>query len=467
MRQFLTVLALATSLFAPASAASRPDQAAFRALYKELVETNTTLSQGSCTLAAERMAARLKSAGFKDADLRLFSVPEHPKDGGLVAVLAGSDPKAKAILLLAHIDVVEAKREDWTRDPFILVEENGYFYGRGSFDDKTHAAIFTDTLMRLKQAGARLRRPLKLALTCGEETGGAFNGAEWLAREHKDWIDAAFALNEGSVGVRNANGKAVSLGMQAGEKVYQDFRIEATNPGGHSSKPRPDNAITSLAAALVRLGEYEFPVQFNDTTRAYFTETAKLSEPEAGAAMSRLLANAQDHEANAIVSKDATFHSMLRTTCVATRLDGGHANNALAQRAGANINCRMFPGDPIANVQAQLVKAIGDASISVAATGEISPTPAPPPLTPLVLDTAKTIAKKYFPGVPILPAMATGATDGRFLNAAGIATYGVPGRFSDPDGNGVHGLNERKSVDGLYVERDYLFDLIQAYANSK
>lgn len=467
MRQFLSVAVLTISLLAPATAAIRPDQAAFRALYKELVETNTTLSQGSCTLAAERMAARLKSAGFKDADLRLFSVPEHPKDGGLVAVLLGSDPKAKAILLLAHIDVVEAKREDWTRDPFTLVEENGNFYGRGTTDDKAHAAIFTDTLIRLKQAGTRLRRPLKLALTCGEETGGAFNGAEWLSAQHKDWIDAAFALNEGSVGIRDANGKAISLGMQAGEKVYQDFRIEATNPGGHSSRPRPDNAITSLAVALVRLGAYEFPVQFSDTTRAYFAETAKLTEPEVGAAMRRLLANPLDNQANAIVSKDAIFHSMLRTTCVATRLDGGHANNALAQRAGANINCRMFPGDSIANVQAQLVKAIGDATISVTADGDISPTPAPPPLTPLVYDTAKKIAKKYFPGVPMLPAMATGASDGRFLNAVGIPTYGVPGRFSDPDGNGEHGLNERKSVEGLYVERDYLFDLIQAYANSK
>jgi acetylornithine deacetylase/succinyl-diaminopimelate desuccinylase-like protein len=258
----------------------------------------------------------------------------------LVATLSGTDSKAKAILLLAHIDVVEAKREDWTRDPFVLIEENGYFYGRGSSDDKAQAAIFTDTLVRLKQAGTKLRRPLKLALTCGEETGGAFNGANWLVTEHKDWIDAQFALNEGSVGLRDASGKKLSLGIQAGEKVYQDFRIEASNPGGHSSRPRPDNAIYSLAAALVRIGQYEFPVQFTDTTRAYFTETAKLSGGEAGAAMMRLIANPNDLEASAIVSKDPTYHSMLRTTCVATRLDGGHANNALAQRAGANINCR-------------------------------------------------------------------------------------------------------------------------------
>ena len=467
MRIRLIAAMVAACIAASASAEIRPDQAAFRGLYKELVETNTTLSTGSCTLAAERMATRLKGAGFADADLRLFSVPEHPKDGGLVATLAGTDLKAKAILLLAHIDVVEAKREDWTRDPFVLVEEDGWFYGRGTSDDKTHAAIFTDTFIRLKTAGTKLRRPLKLALTCGEETGGAFNGAQWLATTHKDWIDAAFALNEGSVGIRDASGKPVSLGMQAGEKVYQDFRIEATNPGGHSSRPRPDNAITSLAAALVRLGSYEFPVQFSDTTRAYFTATAKLKGGAAGAAMIKLLAEPGDLAANAEVSKDPTFHSMLRTTCVATRLDGGHANNALAQRAGANVNCRMFPGDSVDKVRAQLVAAIADPGLTVAPTGELSPTPPPPPLTSQVFGTAKTLAAKHFPRVPMLPAMSTGATDGRFLNSAGIPTYGVPGRFSDPDGNGVHGLNERKSVAGLYAERDYLFELIQLYAKGR
>ena len=451
----------------PVAAEIRPDQVEFRGLYKELVETNTTISSGSCTLAAERMAARLKAAGFRDSDIRMFGVADHPKEGGLIATLPGTDAKAKAILLLSHLDVVEAQRADWTRDPFVLVEENGYFYGRGASDDKAHGAIFTDTMIRLKKAGTKLRRPLKLALTCGEETVGVFNGAEWLSKEHKDWIDAEFALNEGSIGIRDKDGKPVSLGMQAGEKVYQDFRVEAVNPGGHSSRPRPDNAIYDLATALVRIGKYEFPAQFSDTTRAYFTETAKLIGGETGAAMLRLIANPGDREANAIVSRHATYHSMLRTTCVATRLDGGHANNALAQRAGANVNCRMFPGDRIEDVHAQLAKAIADPSVTVVPTGAISPTPLPPPLTSLVYGTAKTLAARHFPGVPMLPAMATGATDGRFLNSAGIPTYGVPGRFSDPDGNGVHGLNERKSVAGLYAERDYLFDLIQAYANSK
>lgn len=473
----MRVLVLAAALLAvpasmvlpasPAAAAERPDQTAFKAIYKELIETNTTVSAGSCTLAAEKMAARLKAAGYPDSDIRLFSgPPERPQDGGLVAVLPGRDPAARAILLLSHLDVVEAKRADWERDPFVMVEENGWFYGRGASDDKTHGAIFTDTMIRLKAAGkpqkSALRRTLKLALTCGEE-GGPFNGAEWLVKNHKDWIDAEFALNEGSVGIRDAAGKRISLGFQAGEKVYQDFRLEARNPGGHSSRPRPDNAIYELAAALVRLGRYEFPVQFSDTTRAYFTETAKLVGGEAGAVMSRLLANPGDAEANAIVSRDPAWHSMLRTTCVATLLDGGHANNALAQRAGANVNCRMFPGDSVEKVQGQIAAALADPTITVTPTGDRSLTPPPPPLSDRVFAPAKALAEKHFPGVPLLPAMSTGATDGRYLNAYGIPTYGVPGRFSDPDGNGVHGLNERKSVEGLYAERDYLFDLIQSY----
>ncbi len=460
MRALLLAAAL---LAAPVAAAERPDQTAFKAIYKELIETNTTVSAGSCTLAAEKMAARLRAAGYRPADIRLFpGSAERPQDGGLVAVLPGSDPAAKAILLLSHLDVVEAKRADWERDPFVMVEENGWFYGCGASDDKTHSAIFTDTMIRLKQGGKPLKRALKLALTCGEE-GGPFNGAEWLVKNHRDWIDAEFALNEGSVGIRDASGKRISLGFQAGEKVYQDFTLEARNPGGHSSRPRPDNAIYELAAALVRLGAYEFPAQFSDTTRSYFTETARLVGGDNGAAMLRLIADPTDLAANAIVSRDPAWHSMLRTTCVATLLDAGHANNALAQRARANVNCRMFPGDSIAKVQGQIEAALADRTITVTPLGEPSPTPPPPPLSERVYGPAKALAAKHFPGVTMLPAMSTGATDGRFLNANGIPTYGVPGRFSDPDGNGVHGLNERKSVEGLYAERDYLFDLIQAY----
>jgi acetylornithine deacetylase/succinyl-diaminopimelate desuccinylase-like protein len=448
-----------------ASAQLRPDQAAFRGLYKELIETNTTVSAGSCTLAAERMATRLKAAGFADADIKLFNGPkDRPQDGGLVATLAGKDAKAKAILLLAHIDVVEAKRADWERDPFTLIEEGGWFYGRGTSDDKAQAAIFTDTLIRLKAAGKPLKRTLKLALTCGEESPAVFNGAEWLVKEHKDWIDAEFALNEGGIGVSDDKGNPLKLAFQAGEKVYQDFRLEARNPGGHSSQPRPDNAIYQLTAGLNRLAATEFPVQFTDASRAYFTAMASQVAGEVGAAMRALLAIPADAAANAIVSRDPNWHSMLRTTCVATRLDAGHANNALAQRASANINCRMFPGGSLEKVRGQIIAAVADPGLTLVTDAEVSPTPPPPPLTPAIYDPAEALAKKHFPGVPLLPTLVTGATDGRFLSAGGIPTYGVPGMVADKTLNNVHGLNERISVINLYTTRDYLFDLINAYA---
>jgi acetylornithine deacetylase/succinyl-diaminopimelate desuccinylase-like protein len=458
---------LAASIAVPAAAqALRPDQVAFRALYKELVETNTTVSSGSCNLAAERMAARLKAAGYADADIRLFPGPaERPLDGGLVATLKGSDPKAKAILLLSHLDVVEAKRADWERDPFTFIEEGGWFYGRGVSDDKAHGAIFTDTMIRLKQAGKAPRRTVKLALTCGEE-GGPFNGAKWLVENHRDWIDAEFVLNEGGSGKADANGKPVSLAFQAGEKVYQDFTLETRNPGGHSSRPRPDNAIYELAAGLVRLSRNDFPIILSDTTRAYFAEMAKISDAETATAIRALLANPADAHANEIVSRDPGWHSTLRTTCVATMLDAGHARNALPQRAQANVNCRMFPGESVEKVRGQIAERLGDASITVTPRASENPDKAapPPPLSPLVYGTAVTLAAKHFPGIPIIPTMSTGATDGRYLNAAGMPTYGMPGRFGMPDGNGVHGLNERISVASVMKERDYLFDLIVAYA---
>ena len=257
-----------TSMAMAADSKSRAGEAEFREVYKELVETNTALSNGSCTLAAERMAARLKSAGLEQ--VQVFTAPDHPKEGGLFAVYPGSDSKAKAMLLLAHIDVVEAKREDWTRDPFVLVEENGSFYARGAMDDKAEAAIWVDTLMRYAREKFKPRRTIKIALTCGEETAGAFNGAQWLAQNHRDWIDAEFAINEGAWGEMDAQGRKLVMNVQAGEKAAQNYRLEVTNPGGHSSRPRKDNAINQLAAALSRIEAYEFPAQFTDASRAYF-----------------------------------------------------------------------------------------------------------------------------------------------------------------------------------------------------
>ena len=258
----------------------RPDQAEFRGLYKELVETNTTLSAGSCTLASERMAARLKAAGIPDANIHLFSVPEHPKDGGLVVVYPGTSKTLKPMLMLAHIDVVEANRADWERDPFTLIEENGYFYARGAYDDKAQAAIYTDTLIRFAKTGYKPKRTVKLALTCGEETSGAFNGAEWLAKNKRELIDAEFAINEGGGGRTDGTiaqgGKLLVQTVQVGEKAYQDFTLTVTNPGGHSSAPVRDNAIYAMGEAVLKVRDYAFPVEFNDTTRTYFTKAAAL-----------------------------------------------------------------------------------------------------------------------------------------------------------------------------------------------
>lgn len=443
----------------------RPDQTEFRSLYKELVETNTTLSEGSCTAAAEKMAARLRAAGLPESQVTLFAAPDHPKEGGLVAVYPGASRALKPLLAIAHLDVVEAKREDWTRDPFTLVEENGYFYGRGSLDDKAMAAVLVDTLIRFQKSSYRPKRTVKIALTCGEETNGAFNGAEWLAANKRDLIDAEFALNEGGGGASDGKGHIVEQSMQVGEKTFATYRLETRNPGGHSSVPRPDNAIYELAHALVRIEGHEFPVEMTPTTKTYFQQAGAGRHDTTGAAMVALAANPADKAAEAIVNKDPELHSNLRTTCVATMLDGGHARNALAQRAGAYVNCRIFPGHSVEEIRTELARIINDPGVTVTTLPPLRPSPPSPPLDPRVMGPAKQLAAKYFPGVPVVPAMSNGYTDATFLTAAGIPTYGVPGMWDDPDGNGVHGLNERIEGRSLYVGRDYLFDLIKAYAN--
>jgi acetylornithine deacetylase/succinyl-diaminopimelate desuccinylase-like protein len=458
-------LAVATAQEAPMTPL-RPDQTAFLALYKELVETNTTLSAGSCTLAAERMAAHLKAAGFEDKDLTPFAVPDHPKEGGLVAILAGTSKTAKPMLLLGHLDVVEAKRADWTRDPFTLIEENGYFCGRGTSDMKAMDATWVDALMRFKQSGYRPKRTIKLALTCGEETTFAFNGAQWLAQNRPELIAAAFALNEGGGGRTDGQGTLVVQSIQVGEKAVQNYRLETVNAGGHSSIPIRDNAIYELSDALTKVRDHEFPVKFTDTTRAFFAKAGAARGNELGHAMVALAQNPADAAAEAIVSKDRSYHSMLRTTCVATLLEGGHANNALPQRATANVNCRIFPGETVEGTQAALEAAIGDPGVKVTLVQPIRPIAVPPPLDPKIMGPAEKLVAKYYPGVPLIPSMSTGATDGIFLEAIGIPVYGAPGGWGDPDGNGVHGLNERRSVRSVFVGRDFLTDLVKLYADS-
>jgi len=457
-------------LASPAVAQTQPGEARFRDLYKELIETNTTLSAGNCTLAAERMAARLKAAGMAQGDLQIFAAPDHPKEGGLIAVYPGKDPKLKAVLLLAHIDVVEAKREDWTRDPFTLVEENGSFYARGAIDDKAEAAIWVDTLVRFSEEKYRPRRTVKMALTCGEETAGAFNGAQWLSENRRDLIDAAFAVNEGAFGELDADGHRVALEIQAGEKTPQNYRLEVTNPGGHSSRPVKDNAIYRLAAALTRIEAYEFPAQFTDASKAYFSGMAQIQAAKGNNAiadaMKALVKDPNDHQAIALVSaKDPSWNATLRTTCVATMLDAGHATNALPQRARANINCRIFPGVSQESVRHQLEVQVADSAVKVTTLETRGPTSPPPPLTPQILGPVQKLSGVFFPGVPVLPILQPGGTDGVFLTAVGIPTYGIEPIFAGPDLGHIHGLNEYINVKSLLDGRNFLYLLVKAYAD--
>lgn len=437
----------------------------FRATYKELVETNTTLSAGDCTLAAKLMAARLKTAGYPDADLQVFVPDGHPREGGLVAVLHGSDPAAKAVLMLAHIDVVEAKREDWTRDPFLMIEENGYFYGRGTNDMKAQAAIWVDNLVRFREEQFHPKRSIKLALTCGEETNTALNGAAWLAVNERPAIDAAFALTEGADSDLDAQGHRVALSVLAAEKTSQNYVLEATNPGGHSSRPVPDNAIYHLVRGIDKISRYEFPVQLNDANRAFFSGMSKIVGGEVGAAMARVVKNPGDGASVAILDKDQNWHAMLRTTCVATMLSAGHATNALPQRATANINCRIFPGVKRDVILAQLIKIIDDPAVSVTAPGGRKPVAPPTPLTPQILKPIEKVTDEMWPGVPVIPTLEPAGSDASFLNAVGIPTYGISGLFQDADGGNVHGLNERIHVQSVYEGRTFLYRLIKIYAD--
>jgi acetylornithine deacetylase/succinyl-diaminopimelate desuccinylase-like protein len=439
-------------------------QERFRSILKELVETNTTLSSGDCTLAASRVADRLKAAGYGGEDVRVFVPEGHPKEGGLVAVLHGSDPNAKAVLMLAHVDVVEAKREDWTRDPFTMVEENGYFYARGVNDDKAQAAIWIDNLIRYREEGLKPRRSIKLALTCGEETSGALNGAQWLTTHDRAAIDAEFALNEGGEGALDAQGRRVAVQVEAAEKTSQNFRLEVTNPGGHSSLPVPDNAIYTLARALDRISHYEFPVQFDSANRAYFTDMAKIVGGKDGQAMTALLKDPDDAAAAAELNQRPDWHAMLRTTCVATMLSAGHATNALPQRATANVNCRIFPGVSREAVLSQLQKIVDDSKVKITIPEVRGPVTEPAPLTPAVMHPIEQVASEIWPGTPVIPIMMPGATDAQFLDPAGIPTYGV-GLFQDPDFGHIHGLNERIRVDSVYQGRTFFYRLVKMYAN--
>jgi acetylornithine deacetylase/succinyl-diaminopimelate desuccinylase-like protein len=436
-----------------------PGEARFREIYRELVEINTVSTTGDTTKAAEAMAARLRAAGFPAADVQVLA--PHPKKGNLVARMRGTGAR-KPLLLLAHLDVVEARPEDWSVDPFKLLEKDGYFYGRGTIDDKAMAAIFVDLLIRFRESGFTPDRDLIVALTADEELGASsrYNGVRWLLANHRPLIEAEFAINEGGGGELR-NGRHVLTRVQTTEKVPLSFRLEVTNPGGHSSRPVKDNAIYRLAAGLGRLAQFDFPASLNETTRLYFERTAALWTGPLAGDMRRVASQAGSAEAAARLSADPSYNALLRTTCVPTRLEGGHANNALPQMARAVVNCRILPQEDPAAVQRKLVEVLADPQITVTPTSEPFPGP-PSPLRPDVMREVERITSEMWPGVPVMPTMGTGATDSRFLRHAGMPAYGVSGLFVDAADNRTHGKDERIGVRDLFAGREFLFRLVKA-----
>ena len=436
-----------------------PEQQRARDIFQELIEINTTNSVGSTTDAAAAMAARLRAAGFSAEDVQVLG--PHPKKGNLVARFRGTGER-QPLLLLAHVDVVEALRSDWSFDPFTLLEQDGYFYGRGTTDDKAMSAIWIANLIRYKEEGFTPNRDIIVALTADEE-GGTHNGVVWLINNHRDLIDAEYALNEGGGG-QIKDGMRISNNVQASEKVYQSFQLEITNPGGHSSVPQRDNAIYRLSEALVRIADHEFPVKLNEITGGFFKRSATLAAGEEAEAMRAIVTNPSDEKASTLLSERPYYNAILRTTCVATRLEAGHADNALPQTARAVVNCRILPGEPPEHVQATLVRVIGDDGISVVATNPATPSP-PSPLTPEIMRPVERITNEMWPGVVVIPTMLTGATDGLFLRNAGIPVYGVSGIFGDIDDIRAHGKDERLLVESYYEGLEFLYRLVKELAN--
>jgi acetylornithine deacetylase/succinyl-diaminopimelate desuccinylase-like protein len=460
---FVASLSLTLTGVARAAPVADAGRDAFREIYKEMVEIDSSQSTGSCTKVVRAAETRLKAAGFGEDELHVVIPEGKPDDGNIVARIRAKNPAKKGVLLLAHIDVVDARREDWERDPFKLVEENGFFYGRGSADDKSMAAVFLDLMIRLKQERTfKPKRDVVMALTCGEETSNRVNGVDYLLKNNRELIDAAFALNEGAGGLLSEDGKPLTLQVQAGEKIHQVFTLEVTNPGGHSSRPVPDNAIYRVAAAAEKVGQLSFPVQVTPVVREYFRVNGPLIGGETGAAMSAIAKNPEDEAALQSLMKDPSYNAVVHTTCVATQMQGGHAPNALPQRATITLSCRVMQGTTPEQVKETLEKAIGDDQVKVAIVRRRDGSSAPP-LTDEIMGPVKKMAAKLWPGVPVAPMMSAGATDGRFLMNAGIPTYGMSGMFSKPDESNAHGLNEKRRVQSLYEGREFLEGVVRAY----
>lgn len=463
----LASAALPAVLFAQTQqSALRPEQQLAHDIYKELIEINTADSVGNTTTAANAVAKRFRDAGFPEADI--FQGGPRPDKGNLIVRYHGNGSSGrKPLMLLAHLDVVQALKSDWSPDidPFKFTERDGYYYGRGTSDDKAMGSIFIANLLRFKKENYVPDRDIILALTADEEGGGS-NGVRWLIANHRDLIDAAYALNEGGGGSLRGD-KPFINSVGAAEKVSTNFTVTTTNRGGHSSVPRDDNAIYELSQALVNIGKYQFPVMLNEVTRAFFTGTAKIETPEMAAAMRAIVANPNDAKASATISADPRYRSMLRTTCVATMLSGGHARNALPQTATANVNCRMAPGHDPEDVRAALLKAANDTGVKLSKAPAMEHA-APSPLSAEIMQPIQKVTREVFgPDVLVIPTMGTGATDSKYLRAAGIPGYGVSGLMGDPNDGRAHGKDERVLIKSYYESEDFLYRLVKDLSSGK
>jgi len=469
MRMLFRAMLVALAAAAPAALADVDAGTRRLALdiFKELVEINTTESAGSVTRAAETLARRLRAAGFDDADIALVGPVERKKN--LVVRLRGSG-SARPVLLLGHLDVVEADRKDWDTDPFQFVEKDGYYYGRGTQDMKDGDAIMVTTLIRLKREGYRPPRDVILALTADEETGDA-NGVEWLMNHRRDLVDAEFALNHDDICVHSSGGKPLYMQLVASEKVYADFELTVRNKGGHSSEPAADNAIYELAGALQRLAGYRFPFELNDVTRAYYARMAARATGARAADLKAILAVPPDPAAVERLTADPIDNSLTRTTCVATRLSAGQANNALPQKAQAVVNCRILPGHEPEDVRRELVRVLAEPKLAVrlvTASGasfdaaESLHAYTAPPLRADVLGAAETAAAVLWPGMPVIPWMSAGATDAAYAIAAGIPVFVVSGTAVDESDRRQHANDERLGVEAFYRSLDFYYLFLKA-----
>ncbi len=469
IRHWLLLFALVRPL--PAAPLDEATRQLARDIFQQLIEINTTDSVGSTTVAAEAVAKRLIDAGFAPEDVKVLGPTD--RKGNLVARLRGSGTR-KPILIIGHLDVVEARREDWSTDPFRFVEKDGYFYGRGTQDMKVDDAILITNFIRFHREHYRPDRDVILALTADEE-GGESNGVEWLVKNHRDLIDAEFVLNADSGGVTTEKGKPVNVDVEASEKLYADFQVTATNPGGHSSLPVPDNAIYHLAGALTRLERAPFPFELNAVTRTYFERRASLETGQTAADMKAILRTPPDAAAIARLSTDARFNSTIRTTCIATRLNAGHANNALPQLAQANVNCRILPGHSAEEIRQELVRIFADPKIVVKYVDQAGNVyeRAPeknafPPILPPdeILKPLARIADEMWKGAPVIPDMETGASDSVYTMAAGLPSYGVNGVAIDQDDIRAHGKDERVRVAAYYDGVEFYYRYLKALTSS-